>query len=509
MHGHLPVLAAALFPLAMCASAAAGDAVGEFDGATDVGAPKIAGATHYDSVRQEYRLTGGGADLWGTRDEFHYLWKRTDGDVLLRARTTFVGPGIEPHRKIGWHLRPDLAADAPYVDLAAHGSGLISLQYRRSRGGITRELVLPVSHADVLQLERRGTICIASAARFGEPFVTTEITDIDLGNHVLAGLFVCAHNPDAAETARFQDVRIIRPAAPGFRPYHDYLGSTLEVLDVESGRLEILRRFEEPIEAPNWTRDGRALIWNVSGSGPNRGILERFDLATRQITRIESGFATHNNNDHVLSFDGTMLAISNQGPETEGRSAVYVLPATGGAPRQVTPLTPSYLHGWSPDGKWLVYTGGRADTPGGRTVFSIYKIPVAGGPEIRLTNGAWLDDGPEFSPDGKYIYFNSTRSGRMQLWRMNPDGADPEPVTGDAYNNWFPHLSPDGKWIAFLSYQSDVAPEDHPYYRQVCLRVMPSEGGPARILGYVYGGQGTMNVPSWSPDGRRLAFVSN
>src|SRR5204863_579465 len=187
-------------------------------------------------------------------------------------------------------------------------------------------------------------------------------------------------------------------------------------------------------------------------------------------------FATRNNNDHVLSFDGKMLGISHQGPETNGRSAVYVLPATGGKPRLVTAKTPSYFHGWSPDGKWLVYAGGRkeATNPTGPDKYDIYKISVDGGEEVRLTSSAGRSDGPEFSPDGKYIYYNSTRSGTMQLWRMKPDGSGHEQITDDVFNNWFPHLSPDGKWIAFISFPREVAPEDHPYYKHCYLRLMPA-----------------------------------
>jgi Tol biopolymer transport system component len=177
--------------------------------------------------------------------------------------------------------------------------------------------------------------------------------------------------------------------------------------------------------------------------------------------------------------------------------------SAGGIPKQITAVGPSYLHGWSLDAKWLVFTGGR------NSKFDIYKIPAGGGEEIRLTDAPGLDDGPEFSPDGKFIYFNSSRTGKMQLWRMKPDGSEQEQIANDGFNNWFPHISPDGKWIVFLSFGDDVRPDDHPYYKHVYVRLMPVEGGAAKVIAYVYGGQGTINVPSWSPDSRRIAFVSN
>jgi Tol biopolymer transport system component len=305
------------------------------------------------------------------------------------------------------------------------------------------------------------------------------------------------------ERAVFRDVRIVRPAKDGFVPYRDYIGSLLEILDVESGRRQVVYRSAQPFEAPNWTPDGRALVYNTSGRGENRGRLYRFDLETRQSTLIETGFANRNNNDHVLSFDGTTLGISDQSAPG-GQSTVYTLPARGGTPRRITPRTPSYLHGFSPDGRSLVYTGGRNGE------FDIYRSAADGsGEETRLTDWKGLDDGPEYSPDGRHVYFNSARSGLMQIWRMKPDGRDPEPVTDDAFNNWFPHLSPDGRFIAFLSFSREVDPADHPYYKQVAIRLMPAAGGPIRIIAYVYGGQGTINVPSWSPDSRMLAFVSN
>jgi Tol biopolymer transport system component len=180
---------------------------------------------------------------------------------------------------------------------------------------------------------------------------------------------------------------------------------------------------------------------------------------------------------------------------------IYVLPATGGEPRLVTPLGPSYWHGWSPDGRTLTYCAQRNGE------FDIYTIPVEGGAETRLTTAAGLDDGPDYSPDGKFIYFNSERSGVMRIWRMAPDGTGQEQVTFDeAYADWFPHPSPDGKWVVFLSY--DRAVKGHPPNHDVVLRLMPAGGGAPKVIAKLFGGQGTINVPSWSPDSTRFAFVS-
>lgn len=478
--------------------------VGEFESHADVGAPKILGAATYNGATEEYALSAGGVNMWAQRDEFHFAFRKMTGDFILQARIEFLGKGTDPHRKAGWIVRPSLDADAPYVDGVIHGDGRTSLQFRRTKGAITEEKIAPVTGADVVRIERRGGTYTFSAAKFGEPFVTQETSDVALGDEVYVGLALCSHNPDVTERAIFKDVRITRPAKDTFVPYRDYIGSVLEVLDVASGRRQVIHQSDQPFEAPNWTRDGSALIYNTSGTRPEaRGRLYRFDLLTRQSTLIDTGTNLRNNNDHVISADGTMLGISDQSAPGGG-STVYTVAISGGTPRRITTATPSYLHSWSPDGSSLIFTGGRNGE------FDIYRIPSDGsGPEVNLTRNTGLDDGPEYTPDGRYIYFNSVRSGLMQIWRMKPDGTEQEQVTNDDLNNWFPHISPDGQSIAFISFPKDITPTDHPYYKRVYLRLMPIAGGTPRIIAYVYGGQGTINVPSWSPDSKTLAFVSN
>jgi TolB protein len=492
-----------------------GGPLGDFEAHGDVGSPKIAGYATYNAASQVYTLSAGGVNIWAKRDEFQFAYRRMKGDFIVQAQVEFVGKGVDPHRKAGIMARASIADfDSAYADGVVHGDGLTSLQYRKAKGEDTAQIEMAAAKgANVIQLERRGNVFIFSAARFGEPFEVTQISDASyVPEEAFVGLFLSSHNPDVNEKVVFRHVRVIKPVKVGFQPYRDYIGSRLEVMNVTSGHRNVVYSSRVPFEAPNWLPDGSALIYNASGGDPaTRGRLWKFDLATRTPSLIDTGFAIRNNNDHVLSFDGTQLAISDQSTGN-GQSTIFTMPTRGGVPVRITPNTPSYMHGWTPDAKWLIYTGGRRAKGATSDEYDIYKIASDGsGKEINLTHSPGLDDGPEVSPDGQWVYFNSTRSGQMQIWRMTLDGKTQERVTNDhKWNDWFPHFSPDGKWITIISYGLDVAPSDHPYYRHCMLRLMPTDGSaPPKVIAYVYGGQGTINVPSWSPDGTHVAFVSN
>ncbi|MEQ8551988.1 MAG: biopolymer transporter TolR [Cyclobacteriaceae bacterium] len=470
---------------------------GLFDNTLDVGNPAISGETVYNATSQTYSLTGSGENMWFDKDEFQYAYKKLQGDFILRADVAFVGEGVDPHRKIGWTIRPILSGNGKHVSAVLHGDGLTSLQYREEVGGETTSIDSVGSHVEVIQLERRGNLYVMSMARKGNPLRILHQVEMSFPDDVCAGLFVCSHNPAVKETAIFSNVRIVKPAPQGLIPYREYIGSNLEVMDVETGHRKIIYQVKNSIQAPNWALDGQALIYNSEGN------LYRFDLSLGQPEKINLGPVKGNNNDHVLSFDGKVLGISANQPSGGGSVIYYSLIEGSDNPVQVTPESPSYLHGWSPDGKEVIYTARRND------VYNLYKKNIMGGKEVKLTDTPGLDDGSEFSPDGEYIYFNSNRTGTMQLWRMKPDGKNPEQLTFDEFNDWFPHISPDGSKIVFLSYLPEVSSGDHPFYKHVYLRMMDINGRKPKVIACLYGGQGSINVPSWSPDSKKVAFVSN
>ena len=273
--------------------------------------------------------------------------------------------------------------------------------------------------------------------------------------------------------------------------------SVLEIYDVLTHQRTVVTEIDDCIEAPNWTPDGKALIYNSNGH------MYRIDLETKETQQIDTGYVDNCNNDHVLSADGTQLAVSH-GTREDGKSRIYTLPVTGGVPRLITPLAPSYLHGWSPDGKTLCYCAERNGE------FDIYTIPAEGGVETRLTDAPGLNDGAEYDSQGEYIWFNSVRSGLMQAWRMKADGSEQTQMTFDEnWNTWFPHISPDRKLVSMVCYKKgDVQPGEHVPHKFVELRLMNADGSNVQTLVKLFGGQGTINVNSWSPDSTKFAFVS-
>jgi Tol biopolymer transport system component len=474
-------------------------AVGDFAAQTDVGTVLHAGSAHYDAAAQTYVVTGSGANIWANADAFHFVWKKMTGDLSLTADVAFETAGGNPHRKAVLMIRQSLDADAVYADAALHGVGLTSLQYRDAPGGTTHEIESALTGPVRLRLVKRGeTVTLFVAQKAGDPLTPAGAAiRVPLRGEFYVGIGVCAHDADAGVTAAFSHVEMKALSAASGAPV---LWSVLETVPEDSTDRHVTYVSASHFEAPNWTSDGKALIFNRNGHLERLAItVETHPVAQGEPVVIDTGAQDHCNNDHVLSPDGAWIGISDSS-QADHESSVYVVPAGGGAARRVTQASPSYLHGWSPDGKTLAFVGERKGN------FDIYTIPAAGGEETRLTTAEGLDDGPEYSPDGQTIYFNSVRTGHMQIWRMHADGSGQEQVVKDETNDWFPHVSPDGKMVVFVSYAPGVT--GHPANQEVELRVLSLADGKITTLAQLFGGQGTMNVPSWSPDSEKVAFVS-
>jgi dipeptidyl aminopeptidase/acylaminoacyl peptidase len=464
---------------------------GIFEGRSDVGVLPKPGMVEYDVAAKTYRISAGGENIWGTADHLHYVWKKATDDVSLTATIAFATSSGDPHKKAVLMFRQSLDSDSAYADAAVHADGLTSLQARDEKGAATHEVQANVSKPKRVRITKSGAYFYLSVAGDdGLMRLAGGSMKVELKPPFYVGIGVSAHNKENIETALFSGVEIAPTPRASGRPT---LYSTLETITVSSTDRRAVYTAEGRFEAPNWTRDN-LLIYNAGGR------LYRIAASGGTPVPIDTGFATRINNDHVLSPDGALIAISDQS-QGDRRSLIYTLPIGGGTPKRVTQNGPSYLHGWSPDGSTLAFCGERDGN------YDIYTIPAGGGEETRLTTAAGLDDGPEYSPDGRKIYFNSIRGGSMQIWRMNVDGSAQEQVTPeDGYHNWFPHLSPDGARIVFLTYEKGVS--GHPENKDVMLRMMSLGNGRIAVLARLFGGQGTINVPSWSPDGRRLAFVS-
>jgi TolB protein len=512
-----PILLTVVFVLA-ASSLILGQEVGIFEAQADIGTSPKPGAATYDTATSEYRVTGGGANMWGGADAFHFVWKKVDGDFDLSALVSFVGSGVQQHRKAALVVRQSLDPSSAYADVALHGDGLTSLQFRPLVGAETSEVRSSVSGPAYLSLARHGAQITIAVGKADSATASGPVT-IDFHGPVYVGLGVCSHDAGVVETAVFSKVLLQElPGTPkNLNP--SKVHSDISIYDLATKTIRVLYSADALWEAPNWSADGKYLMSNSGGD------LYRIAVdgnAAPEKVGLPSGYKA--NNDHGLSPDGKWLAISAEYGGAKA-SQVYVAKANGSKPRLITPKMPSYFHGWSPDGKWLAFVGER----GGN--FDIYRIPAAGGQEERLTSDPGFDDGPDYSAGGseagKWIYINSNRAGGWDIWRFPADGAGPgdskaERMTNDAQEDWFPHPSPDGKWIAFLSFPPGTP--GHDTKTSVHLRMMPttqpavpaaSPAGPVedwtesiQVLTEFFGGQGTINVNSWSPDSKRFAFVS-
>ena len=493
---------------------AAGQSVGVFESHGDLGITPKAGALDFNAASAEYKITGGGANIWGTEDAMHFVWKRLSGDVTLTADVRFVGTGAVAHRKAVLMLRQDLTPGSAYADIALHGDGLTSLQYRPAAGVATQEtrgtLTMPLR----LRIERRGERVTAYAGKPGEELTSIATQTIALTDPVYAGLGMCSHDANVLETAVFSNVRLEqqgvnqqgvnqqRPAAPAPR-----YRSKVTVFDMATRATKVVYQADQIVEAPNWSRDGSFLMINTGGALYRLPVNAGGEPKLEKIDLGEGGYRA--NNDHDFSHDGKMLAFSASTPASR-QSQVWLAHADGTGAKLMTPASPSYFHGWSPDGKWLAFVGQRDGK------FELFRVAAGGGAEERLTSKGGYDDGPEYSPDGKWIYFNSDRSGGWDIWRMPAEGAGPgdskaQRVTSDELEDWFPHFSPNGKWMLVFSFPKGTKTHNEKL-EGVQLRLMKAPGktlkpAPMEVLATFFGGQGTINVNSWSPDSTKFAYV--
>jgi len=482
-----------------------GQTAGIFGNSRDIGNPKKAGASSYDPSDQSYTLKGSGYNIWFGRDEFRFLYNEIKGDFIMTANFKFTGEGTEAHRKTGWMLRASTDENSRHISAVLHGDGLTLMQWRDFDGAEMKDpedqIFAKGSGYEILQIERAGRIIFMRAALPGKPLENIGSYEMEnLPDEIIAGPFICSHNTEVSEEVAIWNVRIDKPVPDNYNAGREGpVGCRLETMDVFDGKRIVIYEKQGRFEAPNWMPDGKKLLFNMDG------LLYKIPVTGGEIEKLNTGSVTRNNNDHGISLNGKLLAISSQ-KEGAG-SAVYILPLKGGTPRLITEETPSYWHGWAPNNKEVVYVAQRS----GKNIYNIYRNSIKGGNEVQLTDIAPGEhvDGCEYSPDGKYIYYNGSHTGNMQIWRMKPDGSGREQLTFDDYKNWFPHISPDGKWIAFISFPADIEKNAHPSYKRVLLRLMPAGGGEPNVIAYLYGGQGTINVPSWSPDSRRIAFVSN
>jgi TolB protein len=287
-----------------------------------------------------------------------------------------------------------------------------------------------------------------------------------------------------------------------------HLRSRIFIYDMHDSRSHLVYTDDSIWEAPNWSPDGKYLISNHNG-GIYKLVLKQDGTATPEKLSIPAELSC--NNDKALSPDGKKLAFSASSTTAKG-SEVYLADSSGANAKQMTFESPSYFHGWSPDNKTLAFVAQRK----GSGQYDIYGMPVTGGSEVQLTSNIHQDDGPDYSPDGKWIYINSDRSGKQAVWRFPASGAGPndakaQMVVSDMLEDWFPHVSPDGTKLVYIGYPSGT-PTHNPRDVHIALKLVAINHDKVattqKLLVEAMGGQGSMNVNSWAPDSMRFAYVT-
>src|SRR5712671_2107677 len=249
---------ALLFLSLLAAPLSAFEAVGAFEDHADTGIAPRAGAAVFDAADSQYRVTGGGANIWGAADAFHYVWKRVSGDITFTADIRFLGTGAVAHRKAALMIRQSLDPGAAYADVVVHGDGLTSLQFRPTAGAITQEIRSTRKGPVRIRIERRGDLFNMFVGEPGQPLDRAGPATVVLHDPVYAGMAVCSHNPDVVETAVFSNVSV--QARP-----RQIVRSKVSVYDLKTRSTQILFTADKIFEAPNWSPDGKYLLVNSEG----------------------------------------------------------------------------------------------------------------------------------------------------------------------------------------------------------------------------------------------------
>jgi TolB protein len=491
--------------LALCAAAGAGAApnsaeLGEFAAQSDIGLVTPRGNARYSAANATYTLIGAGANTWYRVDDFHYLWKKMSGDVALTAQIRFppvaYGHQPDPHRKGILMFRQTLDSGGIYADAVVHGSGMTALQYRRERGANSEDIELNIDAPQIVRIEKRGDAFTLYLSMQGEPLhpVGASIA-LHLKAPFYVGLGVVSHDVDTVDQVEFRQVRLqaLPPLAKG-APQVRY--STLRTIQTEDQyrRAMVIRTGTALMQSANWLPHNPNIY--VYEGGHMLAVPYLDPAAGGEARIIDTGSLVDCSGNYGISPDGRSLAVSCE--QTHGAAhQVYVLPASGtGTPRQVTHGAQSFFHAWSPDSNTIAFTRGSASKA------NIFTVPAAGGEAHQLTHDT-INDGPDYSADGKFIYFDSARSGQLQIWRMRPDGSAAEQITDDDCRNSSPHLSPDGKSLAFLAQR----PGTGDGIGDAAVKIVTLSDGLIRTVTQLQGNRDSFSMFGWG-DNHHLAFVS-